>query len=93
MTETLEEVTLYGKTSVFEPKELGDSIQIYNAARLAKVDFLYKMFIAVLDRTAQDGLDSRVRLFSFQYSEDDYDLDTSPLVSEVFRGELFTNLL
>ena len=92
MTETLEEVTLYGKTSVFEPKELGDSIQIYNAARLAKVDFLYKMFIAVLDRTAQDGLDSRVRLFSFQYSEDDYDLDTSPLVSEVFRGELFTNL-
>ena len=92
MTETLEEVTKFGKTSVFEPTELGDTIQIFSAARLAKVDFLYKMFIAVLDRTSQDGPDSRVRLFSFQYSDSDYDLDTSPLVSKVFRGELFTNL-
>ena len=94
MTERLLDVTLLGKTSVFKPIEVGNTIQIYSDVRLAKVDFLYKMFIAVLDRTYQDGPDSRVRLFSFQYSDskDDYDLNTSPLASEVFRGELFTNL-
>ena len=94
MTETMVGLTYTGKTSFFEPVKHGETIQVYSEARLAKVDFFYKMFIAVLDRSTQDGADSRVRLFSFFYSdvEKDYYLDTNPTVTELFRGQVFTNL-
>ena len=94
MTETVEGITVSGKTSYFEPVEHGETIQVYSEVRMDTVDFLYKVFVAVLDRTSQAGADSRVRLFSFAYSSDekDYYLDTNPVVEEVFSGQIFTNL-